>query len=99
MSLKHDIVSFVLLAATLLPGSACAADFEIIGEFYIRGLSDDGSVASGSTSDGTVSTMGRWTNGVGWEQAIPPLPPGGSRPAGCITPGPKATGEWPTPAG
>jgi hypothetical protein len=56
-----------LLAATLLVGLGClgsgpaaAAEFEIIGEFYIRGLSDDGTAASGSTTDGYFSPV-RWT--------------------------------------
>ena len=56
-----------LLAATLLvglgslgSGPSAAAELEIIGEFYIRGISDDGTAASGTTADGYFSPV-RWT--------------------------------------
>lgn len=117
----------LLTVGTLTTGHAHAQpDFQIIGEFYLTGLSSDGRAGSGSASDGTfevvrwtpadgvvrlgqssgaifgkvagdpkisadgsriastiasldstVVTQGRWTKGLGWEETMPPIPPGG----------------------
>jgi hypothetical protein len=44
------------------------------------GISADGLRIGGSIAslDSTVLTQGRWTKGSGWEQSMPPLPPGGA---------------------
>jgi uncharacterized membrane protein len=42
-------------------------------------VSSDGLYVSATISslDSTYATMGRWTEGVGWEECLPPLPPDG----------------------
>lgn len=44
------------------------------------GISADGLRIGGSIAslDSTVLTQGRWTKGSGWQQSMPPLPPGGA---------------------
>ena len=52
---------------------------EILGRSGgIPGISADGEKISSSIAsfDSTVVTHGRWTKGLGWEQLMPPLPPG-----------------------
>lgn len=45
----------------------------------IPGISADGTRISGTIAslDTTIVTQGRWTLGLGWEETMPPLPPGG----------------------
>jgi uncharacterized membrane protein len=139
---------YVIVSGWPVITTAHAAEFEIIGDFFLDGMSADGTAACGNAIDGTfetvrwteaegvvrlglssgallgrvvstteisadgqriaatiasldttVVTQGRWTKGLGWEQTMPPMPPGGAIVDGSAGSGNAISGDGETVVG